>query len=94
MHFRYGRASLSRCDHPSPILHALCKSQLTQRIAGEQAGRGSMDVPSVCKMEAADGLGVLEDAHGKRWKLGWEPINETPRFGNAGDKKRPQTAGH
>jgi hypothetical protein len=68
--------------------------QLTQLIAGAQAGRGSMDVPSVCKMEAADGLGVLEDAHGRRSKLAWEPINETPRFGNAGGKRRPQTAGH
>ena len=60
-----------------------------------QAGRGSMDVPSVCKMEASDGMGVVVDRSGKLSQLGWEQIMETPRFGNAdGKKNRPQTAGH
>lgn len=54
-----------------------------------------MDVPSVCKMEASDGMGVVVDRSGKLSQLGWEQIMETPRFGNAdGKKNRPQTAGH
>ena len=57
-----------------------------------QAGRGAMDVPSVCKMESTDGRGVFVDSNGKQHAMAWEPIAETPRFQNK--SKRPQTAAH
>jgi hypothetical protein len=60
----------------------------------EKAGRGAMDVPSVCKMEATDGQGVLVDAKGQTKPMCWDTNAETPRFGSAGKKERqrPQTA--
>jgi hypothetical protein len=73
----------------------------------ERAGRGSKDVPSVCKMEAQDGKGLLVQANGQSLSftidkngkshgvpLQWDPIQDSPRFGAQGHKKRPNTAAH
>ena len=53
-----------------------------------------MDVPSLCKMEAKDGMGTFTDTNGRLRPMAWEPIVETPRFGKRAENKRPQTAAH
>lgn len=65
------------------------------RTLMEKAGMGSMDVPSVCKMEARDGQGVLVDADGQSRPLQWNPIQDSPRFvAQEKTHKRPNTASH
>ena len=77
---------------PLPIVcHITRPALVSVRV---QAGRGSMDVPSVCKMESRDGMGVFVGSDGKKHAMAWEPLAETPRFDNNSKSRRPQTAAH
>ena len=73
-----------------------------------QWGRGSLDVPSVCMMEATDGLGTIFDGKKNvvpiwdatssqyvRRSIGWDAIREAPQFPQENTTKltkRPHTA--
>lgn len=58
----------------------------------ERAGRGAMDVPSVCMMETADNLGVFVDTDGKT--ICDKVWNDKHRTAGKNERQRPQTATH
>jgi len=90
------RASLSQSRTQPKSYQSRPKTSSTfmGRNLMEKAGRGSMDVPSVCKMESRDGMGVFVGSDGKKHAMAWEPLAETPRFDNNSKSRRPQTAAH